>query len=216
MHQTDLDLAHSSVEIVAHDALGSQAGGPPRTVSLKLVEEITITPHQLVKTSAITKMVFLGYGLELPQPPSPDAKEFLGATAVIFNNVPAGLSPAERANFARRRTELITTAGFRSIVSIDNPAASEPTHWPAAYARSVVLQPAAPANLHAPLQLRISAEAAVKLFAADTDHPFADILRDGEKGLPLPSFPMHSGFKIEAQNVKKDISSPGATDEKCL
>jgi hypothetical protein len=208
MHQTDLDLAHSSVEIVTHDAPGSQAGGPPRTVPLKLMEEITITPHQLVKTSAITKMVFLGYGLELPQPPSSDAKEFLGATAVIFNNVPAGLSPAERANFARRRTELITTASFGSIVSIDNPAAIEPTHWPAAYARSVVLQPPAPANLRAPLQLRISAEAAVKLFTGDTDHPFADILRDGEKGLPLSSFPMHSGLKIEAQNVEKDISSP--------
>src|SRR5258707_4409256 len=39
MHQTDLDLAHSSVEIVRHDAPGSQAGGPPRTVPLKLMEE---------------------------------------------------------------------------------------------------------------------------------------------------------------------------------
>ena len=208
MHQTDLDLAHSSVEVVTHDVPGSETGHPPRTVPLKLMEEITITPHQLAKTSAITKMFFLGYGLELPQSPSPEVKEFQAATAVFFNNFPAGLSPADRATFARRRTELITKAGFGSIVSIDNPAAIEPTHWPTAYARSVVLQPAAPANLHAPLQLRISAEAGVKLFAADTDHPFADLLRDGEKGLPLPSFPMHSGLKIEAQNVEKDISSP--------
>jgi hypothetical protein len=153
-------------------------------------------------------MVFLGYGLELPQPPSPDVKEFQAATAVFFNNFPANLSPADRAAFARRRTELITKAGFRSIVSIDNPAAIEPTHWPAAYARSVVLQPAATPDLRAPLQLRISADAAPKLFAADPDHPFADILRDGEKGLPLPSFSMHSGLNIEAQNIEKDISSP--------
>ena len=208
MHQTELDLAHSSVEIVTPNAPGSPVGGTLHSVPLKLLEEITITPHQLVKTSAITKMVFLGYGLELPQPPSPDVKEFQGATAVFFNNLPADLSPADRASFARRRTELITTAGFRSIVSIDNPAAIEPTHWPASYARSVVLQPAAPANLRAPLQLRISAEAAVKLFAADPDHPFADILLKGEKGLPLASFTMHSGLKIEAQNVEKDISSP--------
>ncbi len=208
MHQTDLDLAHSSVEIVTPDPSGLQAGRPARTVPLKLMEEITIAPHQLVKTSAITKMVFLGYGLELPQPPSPDVKEFQGATAVFFNNFPADLSPADRATFARRRAELITKAGFGSIVSIDNPAAIEPTHWPAAYARSVVLEPAATPNLRAPLQLRISAEAAVKLFAADTDHPFAEILRDGEKGLPLPSFSMRSGLKIEAQNAEKDISSP--------
>jgi hypothetical protein len=202
MHETDLDIAHSSVEIVTPN------GGTLHSVPLKLFEEVTITPHQLVKTSANTKMVFLDYGLELPQPPSPDVKEFQGATAVIFNNVPAGLSPADRATFARRRSELITKAGFGSVVSIDNPAAIEPTHWPAAYARTVVLQPAPSPNNHALLQIRISAEAAAKLFAADPDHPFADILRDGEKGLPLPSFRMHSGLKIEAQTIEKVISSP--------
>ena len=40
------------------------------------------------------------------------------------------------------------------------------------------------------------------------DHAFASLLRDGEKGLPLPSFRMHAGLKIEAQNIEKDISSP--------
>jgi hypothetical protein len=202
MHETDLDVAHSSVEITTSN------DGTRHTVPLKLLEEITIAPHPLAKTSLDAKMIFLGYGLELPQPASSDAKQFQGATAVIFNNVPAGLSSADRATFARRRAELIATAGFGSIVSIDNPAAIEPTHWPAAYARSVVLQPAPPSNIHAPLQLRISAEAAAKLFAADPDHPFADILRDGEKGLPLSSFTMHSGLRIEAQNIEKDISSP--------
>ena len=208
MHQTELDLEHSSVEIVTPDAPGSPVGGALHFVPLKLLEEITITPHQHVKTSAITKMVFLGYGLELPQPRSPDVKELQGATAVFFNNFPAGLSPTDRATFAQRRSKLITDAGFSVIVSIDNPAATEPTHWPAAYARSVVLEPASPPNLHAPLQLRISAEAAAKLFAADPDRPFADIRREGEKGLPLTSFSMHSGLKIEAQNKEKDISSP--------
>jgi len=208
MHETDLDLAHSSVEIIAPDPSGSQASGALHSVPLKLMEEVTIAPHQRVKTSANSKMVFLGYGLELPQPPSPDAKEFQAATAVIFNNVPADISPTDRAGFARRRSKLIADAGFSSIISIDNPAAIEPTHWPAAYARSVILTPGPTPNLHAPLQLRISAEAAAKLFAADPDHPFADLLRDGEKGLPLPSFRMHSGLKIEAQNIEKDISSP--------
>ncbi|MEO6807433.1 MAG: M28 family peptidase [Edaphobacter sp.] len=200
MHETDLDMAHSSVEIVTPN------GGTLHSAPLKLLEEITIAPHQLIKDNANTKMVFLGYGLELPQ--TRDAKEFQGATAVIFNNVPAGLQSADRAAFARRRSELIAKAGFGSILSIDNPAAIEPTHWPAAYARSVVLAPAPSPNLHALLQLRISAEAAAKLFAADPDHPFAGILRDGEKGLPLPSFRLHSNLKIEAQTIEKEISSP--------
>jgi hypothetical protein len=208
MHETDLDLTHSSVEVVTPDPSGSQASGTLHSVPLKLMEEVTIAPHQRVKTSANSKMIFLGYGLELPQPQSPDAKEFQAATAVIFNNVPADISPTDRARFAQRRSKLIADAGFSSIISIDDPAAIEPTHWPAAYSRSVILTPGPTPNLHAPLQLRISAEAAAKLFAADPDHPFADILRDGEKGLPLSSFRMHSGLKIEAQNIEKDISSP--------
>jgi hypothetical protein len=208
MHQTDLDLDHSSVEIITPDAPGSPVGGTSHSIPLKLLEEITIAPHQRVKTSAISKMFFLGYGLELPQPPSPDVKEFQAGVAVIYNNFPAGLSPADRSTFAERRTRLITSAGFSFIVSIDNPAAIEPTHWPAAYARSVLVEPTAPPSLHAPLQLRISADAAAKLFVADPDHPFADLLRDGERGLPLPGFRMHSGLRIEVQNKEKDISSP--------
>ena len=208
MYQTDLDLEHSSVEVVTPGAPGFSVGGTLHSVPLKLMEEVTITPHQRVKTGATTKMVFLGYGLELPQPRSPDAKEFQAAAAVVFNNVPAGLSPADRDSFTQRRNKLITDFGFSIVVSIDNPAATEPTHWPAAYARSVVLEPASPPNLHAPLQIRISAEAAAKLFAADPDHPFADLLREGEKGLPIPSFSLHSGLKIEAQNKEKAISSP--------
>jgi Peptidase family M28 len=163
-------------------------------------------------------MVFLGYGLPLSGPDEnfDGLKSLHGVVAVIFNNTPADLSPQEAATFIARRNRALLADGVSAILSIDNPAAIEPSHWPAAYARSVVIQPpgtfpptppTTPTN-QTPQQLRISAEAAAKLFAADPAHPFADILHDGEKGLPLPSFAMHAGLNVTIRSANKDISSP--------
>ncbi len=211
MHQTDLDLTRSSVTIKYFDPA-------QKAVPLKLLEEVTIAPRQRQATDFISYMVFLGYGLPLPGPNEhfDDLKNLDGSVAVIFNNTPAGLSPQEAAAFIARRNQALAEDGVAAILSIDNPAATEPSHWPAAYARSVVIQapgtfppppPVAPAHQPAQ-QLRISAEAAAKLFAGDRTRPFADILRDGEKGLPLPSFRMHAGLNVTIRSIGKDISSP--------
>ncbi len=211
MHQTDLDLSDSSIEITYSDQRR-------RPIPLKLLQEVTAIPPQQQAVSFISPMVFLGYGLPLPAPNErlENRKNLKDSIAVIFNNTPAGLTPEASAAFVVRRREAIAKAGFTAVLSIDNPAAIEPAHWPAAYARSVVIQPAGPSPSapsvapahHAPQQLRISAEAATKLFAADPTHPFAGILRDGENGLPLPSFPMHAGLEVAIRSTGKDISSP--------
>ena len=211
MNQTDLDLTRSSVEIKYFDPT-------QKPVSLKLLHEVTIAPRQKQASDIVSRMVFLGYGQPLPGPDEifDGLKSLQGAVAVIFNNTPAGLSPQEAAAFIAHRNRALLADGVAAILSIDNPAATEPSHWPVAYARSVVIQapgtfppppPPAPAS-QPPQQLRISAEAAAKLFAGDPAHPFADILRDGEKGLPLPSFAMHAGLNITIRSTSKDISSP--------
>ena len=211
MNQTDLDLTRSSVEIKYFDPT-------QKPVSLKLLHEVTIAPRQKQASDIVSRMVFLGYGQPLPGPDETfdGLKSLQGAVAVIFNNTPAGLSPQEAAAFIAHRNRALLADGVAAILSIDNPAATEPSHWPVAYARSVVIQapgtfppppPPAPAS-QPPQQLRISAEAAAKLFAGDPAHPFADILRDGEKGLPLPSFAMHAGLNITIRSTSKDISSP--------
>ena len=73
-------------------------------------------------------MVFLGYALD-------PVLDLHGKIAVYFNNLPA--ETQDRAAATTRRQRTLAASGALAILSIDNPAAIEPTHWPAAYARSV-------------------------------------------------------------------------------
>lgn len=201
MHQVDLDLAHSSIEI-------GYLGRGHTLEPLHLVEEVTLLPRRRLATSLDAPMVFLGYGLPLPQLPLGDLSTLKGLVAVVFSNTPADLPAAERATFTARRNRALADAGVAAILSIDNPAAIEPFHWPAAYARTVTLTGASEPSSDAPLLLRISADAAPRLFAADLTHPFAALLHDGEAGAPLPSFRISAGLRIHLAITEKDISSP--------
>ncbi len=210
MHEVDLDVAHSSVDI-------KYEHGPATLTPLKLLEEVTVSPHPGMNYERNLELVFVGYGL-----PDPKTLPLLqNKIAVFFNNTPADLPAAERASFAAERTRLLTKAGVAAMVSIDNPAATEPTHWPAAYARTVQIATNATPVLYLPPVIRISAEAAPKLFPVaehfaghlqasgpPLDRSFATILRDGERGLPLDSFALGTSLRIHLVTSERDISSP--------
>ena len=197
MHQVDLDKTRSSVEMVRGGAV----------VPLVWSEEVSVVPRARQSVKLEGEMVFVGYGV----PAADVAAGLKGKVAVLFNNTPAGLMGAERDGFAAKRTRVLTAAGVVAVMSIDNPGAIEPTHWPAAYARSVTIasdKPAVAGGAAGPLALRISAESAAKLFAGAEGHGWAEVLRDGEKGLPLASFPMGASLRVKVEVTEKDISSP--------
>jgi Zn-dependent M28 family amino/carboxypeptidase len=102
----------------------------------------------------------------------------------------------------------LAESGAAGFVSIDNPAAIEPTHWPAAYARTVTLldHPQKPLP-NAPIGVRISAEAAPKLFTGTLNGDPARILADAEHGLPLPTLPLANKLRIRIATTEKDIAS---------
>ena len=198
MHQVDLDLAHSSVELVS-------AGGSSEP--LRLLYETTLVPRAGLNPLTEGPLVFVGYGAVPAGGP-----DLHGRIAVYFNNTPAGLPAGERAGFAAARVLALTRAGVAGLVAIDNPAAIEPTHWPAAYARSVTLRPSpspapAPAPASGIVSLRISAESASRLFAGSKADP-ARILADAERGLPLPTVDLARTLRIRLAFTEKDISSP--------
>jgi hypothetical protein len=196
MHQVDLDMGRSSVEVV-------RGGGE---IPLKLLEEVTLAPRAGLKASVAGEMVFVGYGVV----DAKDAAELKGKVAVFFNNVPAGLSGVERDGFAARRVRGLASAGVVGTVSIDNPGAIEPTHWPSAYSRTVTIVSDKPAAVAAApvLTVRISSEAAAKLFAGTQGLGIEDVLRNGEKGLPLASFSMGASLRVKVEVTEKDISAP--------
>jgi hypothetical protein len=194
MHQVDLDTAHSSVEIV--DAAGAYT-------PLALLYDVTVAPRADLPALTQGDLVFIGYG----QPSA--SLDLHGKIAVYFNNSPAALSATEREGFASGRARALAQSGAVAIVSIDNPATTEPSHWPAAYARAVTIVGGAgrAGNPAGPFTMRISAESAPKLFAG-TDLNAEKMIADAEKGLPIPSMPLARKLRIALKFTEKDISSP--------
>ena len=194
MHEVDLDPSHSSVEIL---------GQGKKTESLKLLDETTLVPRPELPALTEGQLVFVGYGI-----PSP-AVDLRGKIVVFFNNVPADLTPEQRGKYPNARILMFAESGAAGFVSIDNPAAIEPTHWPAAYARAVTLieHPLKPLANN-PVGIRISAEAAPKLFAGTPNVDPVRILADAERGLPLTSVKLSNRLRIRVATSQKDIASP--------
>lgn len=205
MHQVDLDTASSTVEILRE--AGHVGGAAGASLRLHLLEQVTLIPRADLPPDTEAPMVFVGYGI-----PGADT-DLHGRIAVFFNNTPSDLPAQDRESFAARRTRALATSGAVATVSIDNPGAIEPFHWPAAYARSVTLaSPGARAEstsfaAHPVPALRISFEAAVELFP-NSDHQIGDLRRSGIAGAPLPSFALKDQLRLHLVTTSKDIASP--------
>jgi hypothetical protein len=191
MHQIALIEDKSSVDIV--DTAG-------KSTTLHFTTDITTVPRE--QPSLIeAPLVFLGYGA-----PAADL-DLKGKIAVFFNNTPADLAPVDRETYTSRRIRALAQAGVAAILSIDNPAAIEPFHWPAAYARNVTLAGATAPNSSAPILIRINPASLNALFAASGHNP-SDIVTNGGKGAPLATFPLNQSARIRLTSTSKDISSP--------
>jgi hypothetical protein len=191
MHQIALIEDKSSVDIV-------NAAG--KSTTLHFPTDVTTVPREQ-PSSIEAPMIFLGYGLP------PADLDLKGKIAVFFNNTPADLAPADRETYTSRRLRALAQAGVAAILSIDNPAATEPFHWPAAYARSVTLAGTPPPNANAPILIRINPASLNALFAASGHNP-SEIVASGGKGAPLANFPLNQSARIRLTSTSKDISSP--------
>ncbi|HEY1993162.1 MAG TPA: M28 family peptidase [Edaphobacter sp.] len=191
MHQIALDNDKSSVEIL---------GPAGKSDTLRFTTDVTTVPREQ-PSSIEAPMIFLGYGLP------PADLDLKGKIAVFFNNTPADLAPAERETYTSRRLRALAQAGVAATLSIDNPAAIEPFHWPAAYARSVTIAGTSAPNANIPILIRINPVSLNALFAA-SGHRSAEIVTSGGKGAPLATFPLNLSARIRLTSTDKDISSP--------
>jgi hypothetical protein len=191
MHQIALDNDKSSVEIL---------GPAGKSDTLRFTTDVTTVPREQ-PSSIEAPMIFLGYGLP------PADLDLKGKIAVFFNNAPADLAPAERETYTSRRLRALAQAGVAATLSIDNPAAIEPFHWPAAYARSVTIAGTQAPNSNTPIVIRINPASLNALFAA-SGHSSAEIVTSGGKGAPLATFPLNLSARIRLTSTDKDISSP--------
>ena len=188
MQQVDLLDDRSAVDLL------------PTRVSLRFTTDVTTIPRADVDLPA-APLVFLGYGIP------PAGMDLQGRIGIFFNNIPVGLSPAERESYPARRLRALTEAGVAAIFSVDNPAATEPFHWPAAYARSVTLAGPPTSPTKTPPVLRINPAALASLLgtrAADANR----FLAEGGTGAPLPTFTPGVTARIHLKTATKPIASP--------
>jgi Peptidase family M28 len=204
MHQTDIIEGISRIEI--RNSTGNIA-------TLHFPTDLTTVPRQKPDVNDAagggtglgiegrTSMVFLGYGMPAA------GLDLKGAIVVFFNNTPADVVAADRETYSARRLRALTQAGVAAALSIDNPSAIEPFHWPAAYARSVTLAGSPAITTNAPLLIRVNPASLDALFSASGRSP-AEILASGGKGVPLATFPLNLTAGIYLSTTNQDISSP--------
>jgi hypothetical protein len=191
MHQIALIEDKSSVDILNTEG---------KSTTLHFPTEVTTVPRE--QPSLIeAPLVFVGYGVP------PADLDLKGKIAVFFNNTPADLAPADRETYTSRRLRALAQAGVAAVLSIDNPAAIEPFHWPAAYARSVTIAGTPAPNSTTPILIRINSASLNVLFAASGHNP-SDIVTNGGKGALLATFPLNQSARIRLTSTSKDISSP--------
>jgi hypothetical protein len=189
MHQISLVEDASEVEILRPGR---------KSTTLRFSTDVTTIPRE---PSPLIEgpLVFLGYGMPVA------GLDLKGKVAVFFNNTPADLAATDRETYGGRRLRALAQAGIAGAISIDNPSAIEPFHWPAAYARSVALAGTPAAN--APVVIRINPASLDALFGA-SGHDAAEIVENGGKGLPLATFRLNVSARIRRTVVSKEISSP--------
>src|ERR1019366_4463912 len=111
--------------------------------------ETTLVPRADLPAFTEGQLVFIAYGMN--EGFDQLSRDVRGKIAVYFNNLPASLPATLREGFAARRAKSLADPGAVALVSIDNPAAIEPTHWPASYARAVTIKGAARTAAPGPL-----------------------------------------------------------------
>jgi hypothetical protein len=196
MHQVELIAERSSIEILPDGA---------KPIPLQLLQQITITPRDHMPETLTAPMVFIGDGFFASDL---DVRDKI---VVFFNYISSSIQGRPRDTFAARRQQALIKAGAAAVISIDNPNAIEPFHWPASYARTVSLErPPVTDDVPStavPLSLRISADAASALFT-NSGHSFSEILTLAGKDKTLPSFPLNASLRLHLTKEIKDISSP--------
>ncbi len=195
---TRVDSASSTVQIITAS----------KPTTLKLGEEITLSPHVAPGPAVDAPMVFIGYGLRLPARHIDDypGLDLHGKVAVFYNSAPARLQGPLRA-YARvpaQRWKALRAAGAIGIISINppRPGAPPPPETPARPGGAARVPGAgrptmlfADPDLETLPGLRLNATVLPRkadALLAPSGHTLAELQPLIDAGKPLPAFAMNA------------------------
>jgi TatA/E family protein of Tat protein translocase len=164
------------------------------TTSLRLNQQIAITPRTGLPESTEAPLVFAGSAATADELSGLDLKS-------KFAVVLAGAQPAAE------RARILGGAGAVGLLTIDNPRAIEPPRWPAAYSVAMSVQTtdrATPAS--SMLLMRLNPADAESIFQG-SGHSFAEIVELASAKKSLPRFALPASLRVQIHVDEETLSS---------
>jgi Zn-dependent M28 family amino/carboxypeptidase len=197
---------------------------------LTLGADAIISSRSPEPSSVDAPLVFLGYGLHLPEAKYDDFNStevpfasLKGKIVVVINGGPADL-PGPLKSYARTAplNQALTDAGALGVINIPTPksmdfgwdriasSASQPGMWlaPTPQDVSIAAQHPALAENHGPrFSAMFNPAQAEKLFAG-TGHTFAELLALADAQKPLPRFLLNKTLRATITTERSTVESP--------
>ncbi|HEX3365378.1 M20/M25/M40 family metallo-hydrolase [Phenylobacterium sp.] len=199
-----VDAAHSSMALVDGTKVTPLAVGPDLTFGSRDEQPKTVE----------APMVFIGYGLHLPEQGYDDfaGQDLKGKVVVVLGGGPDTLSAALKSHASSTEfPKALKAAGAVGVIRLQNPKAMD---IPWARLISLSSQPgmrlAEPAlqTYRGPVfSASLNPDKAEVLFAK-SGHSFAELLALADAHKPLPRFPLNQSVKASVVTETHEISSP--------
>lgn len=199
-----VDAAHSSVGLVDGGKTTPLAVGPDLTLGARDAQPKTIE----------APLVFLGYGLHLPEAGYDDfaGQDLKGKVVVVLGGGPDSLSAALKSHASSTEfPKALEAAGAVGVIRLQNPKAMD-IPWPRIMALSSQpgMRLAEPAlqTYHRPMfTASMNPEKAEALFAK-SGHTFAELLALADARKPLPRFALNQAVTAKVATTTRAITSP--------
>ncbi len=181
---------------------------------LTLGDDVIISSRIDVAPEAEAPLVFVGYGLTVPENNYDDFSglDMKGKVAVILSGSPAEIPGPLASNYqtAGERWKALRNAGAIGMISIPNPASMDVPWSRIALNRNHVSMELADPVFHDTAGQQVSMifnpAKAEQLFAG-TGHSFDELAALGKDRKPLPHFALPVSIRVKAKLEKKEIDS---------
>lgn len=199
-----VDAAHSHVALVDGGKATPLAVGPDLTLGSRDEQPKTVE----------APLVFLGYGLHLPEAGYDDfaGQDLKGKIVVVLGGGPDSLSAALKSHASSTEfPKALEAAGALGVIRLQNPKAMD-IPWPRIMALSSqpgmrLAEPALQTYHRAMFTASVNPEKAQALFAR-SGHRFAELLALADAHKPLPRFALNQSVKAEVATETHEVHAP--------
>jgi len=199
-----VDAAHSQVALVDAGKATPLAIGP----------DLTLGARDEQPRSIEAPLIFLGYGLHLPEAGYDDfaGQDLKGKVVVVLGGGPDTLSAALKSHASSTEfPKALEAAGAVGVIRLQNPKSMD-IPWPRLIALSSqpgmrLAEPALQTYHRAMFQASVNPGKAQVLFAK-SGHSFAELLALADAHKALPRFALNQSVKAEVVTKTRQVSAP--------